>query len=330
MIETINLELTTECPLNCPQCYCPSTVPKYLSLEKAKYWLKEAAENDCQVVALSGGETLCYPYLYDVIEYTNGLNMKCSASFSGVGFSYAVYSRLVKAGISEIHISLNGSCKEINSITRDGFYAAIKALEILKFNKGCRTAINWVMHDNNCDDFPNIVKTAERYGIDYIQIIGFKPDSHNELKSIPSVSQMKNVVQEINNYHGPVTIIVESCYSQLRALLFDKGIWGNYNIGKNKGCIAGNGSVSVNVDGMLCPCRHLRIFEKYTHISDYLEQSPVINIIKQADKTRRYPCSSCQYKSNCRHCLATNLCLNGELYYGDGTCSLYQTEFYRV
>ena len=55
-LETMNLELTTNCPLHCPQCYCALTGGKNIDPEKAKFWIREGARYGVKNVMLSGGE----------------------------------------------------------------------------------------------------------------------------------------------------------------------------------------------------------------------------------------------------------------------------------
>ena len=141
----MNLELTTRCPLRCPQCYCDLTKGKDLELETALYWLNEAAKNHVRTVNLSGGETMLYPHL----------------------------SQLIFDGVSGIFISLNGSTEEINAHSRDGYSLAIRALEILNEIGYEKTCINWVMHSNNADDFPNMIRLAETYHVAEIAVMVF-------------------------------------------------------------------------------------------------------------------------------------------------------------
>ena len=58
-LDTMNIELTTRCPLRCPQCYCTLTGGKNIDLNTAIYWIKEGASLGVKEVMLSGGETLC-------------------------------------------------------------------------------------------------------------------------------------------------------------------------------------------------------------------------------------------------------------------------------
>lgn len=189
-MQGLNLELTTCCPLHCPQCYCSLTGGKHLDFAIAKARLKEASAHGVQIVHLSGGETMCYPHLFELIEYASSLNIKPNIAISGYRFDRDVLDRLVLAGVNGIFVSLNGSTKEINEQTRDGYDLALQALSILRASDFRNSYINWVMHTNNCSDFLNVVRIAEEYQVENLAILVFKPDSKHELKSYPTCDQI--------------------------------------------------------------------------------------------------------------------------------------------
>ena len=122
---TMNLELTTNCPLHCPQCYCTLTGGKNLDLTTALYWLAEGRKAGVKEVMLSGGETMCYPHLYEVIHAANAYCGTANVALSGFGLNQTTYEKLIFSGVGGIFISLNGSTEKINSLTRDGFDLAI-------------------------------------------------------------------------------------------------------------------------------------------------------------------------------------------------------------
>ena len=252
-LDTMNIELTTNCPLHCPQCYCTLTGGKNLPLETAIYWIQEAAKVGVKYVMLSGGETLCYPHLQDVVRTAHTYCGFVNVALSGYLFSQEVFDSLLEAGVSGIYISLNGSTKEVNTLSRDGFDLAISALELLQKNHYSNTTINWVMHSSNSDDFNNILVLAEKYDVANLTIMALKPDSKHTLSTLPSFNQMLAVRDCIRNYRGPVNLLVESCYSPMLALVRDTKLFGNMNRGKHMGCSAGRNTFTVNVDGLLEP-----------------------------------------------------------------------------
>lgn len=316
----MNIELTTKCPLNCSQCYCNLNTGKDIDIETARYWLKEAGKHHVESIYLSGGETLCYPYLYEILEDACKVCSNVNIAISGYGFDKILCDRIMSTGINGISVSLNGSTKEINDKTRDGFDYAINALSILKESNYANTIINWVMHSCNCDDFIEMIRLAESYKVNQIIIFGFKPDRNMQLNTQPSYTQMKNIANIVRNYSGKIKINVESCFSPLLAIIGETKAFGNLNIGINKGCLAGISRFSVNVDGLLSPCRHLELFEKYETLEDYWNSSPTLQKIRLFHKNKEEPCKKCYYSQNCRPCLAVENKINGKLYSGNRMC----------
>lgn len=324
-IDTMNVELTTKCPLHCPQCYCSLTGGKDIDPQTAIFWIQEGGKAGVKDVMLSGGETLCYPHLCEVVAAAKKYCGTANVALSGYNFSQKKYEELLNAGVGGIFISLNGSTEQINSLSRDGYQLAINALRLLHKNQYDNTTINWVMHSNNADDFANILFLAETYNVAHLTVMAVKPDSKNQLKTIPSREQMLAVKEIIHSYKGKTKIYVESCFSPMLALLCDTKLFGNLNVGKNRGCCAGRSTFSVSVDGKLSPCRHLEYYESYRCLQDYFEQSPIQNTIRSLEQNTREPCLSCKYSYNCLHCLAINSKINNQMFFGNAYCPIYET-----
>lgn len=317
----MNLELTTRCPLRCPQCYCDLNRGKDMELQSARYWIKEAASCGVTTVNLSGGETMCYPYLRELISLCSEKGMEANIAISGFGINKTVLKELIDAGVADICVSLNGSTEEINAKTRDGYNLAIMALEQLMELQYSQTAINWVMHSNNAEDFENMLKLAERYQVRSLVVMIFKPDASNQLPSVPDVNQLRNIVKQIKQYKGRVSIEVEECFSQLRAMLGERFLL-NLNRGINKGCGAGRDGFSVSVEGKLTPCRHLELEEEYTSLRDYWHHSKILEELRGVEDVIKEPCSGCKYKRNCLPCMAVNWKMKNAIYMGNEICSV--------
>lgn len=319
----MNLELTTRCPLRCPQCYCSLEGGKDLSLEQAKYWIDEAARNQVQQVNLSGGETMCYSHLFPLMNYIRERRMKCNVALSGYGFDKAVLEEMRRSGVNAICISLNGPTEEINKWSRDGFSLAMDALALLREFRFERTEINWVMHRTNADSFPRMVTLAEEYRVRGLVVMVFKPDAENQRNSIPSKEQLRRTADFIRNYKGPVRLEAEDCFSQMRALLGQR-FFGNVNRGLGRGCGAGSDGVSVTVDGRLTPCRHLEVTEDFDSLKAYWEQSSFLSQIREAQEHKKEPCTGCRYEPYCLPCLAVNWKQKGELSFGEESCPIQE------
>lgn len=316
-----NLELTDRCPLHCPQCYCSLENAHDMPLETALHWLREAASHGVRNVELSGGETLCYPHLHEVIAQARRLGLRPNVALSGAGFSEEVFEKLVNSGVYGIFISLNAPDEKTNALSRDGYKLAINALEILHKKKFPRIHINWVMHSTNADTFADMIALAEKYGVKHLVVMQFKPNSKHELPTLPTKVQMQKVADLINGYKGSVDIVVESCFSPMRALV-SQAFLINTNRGLCKGCSAGLSTFSVSLSGKLTPCRHIPYEESYETLEDYWNNSPALNELRRAAGECDEPCSNCMYSKHCRPCRAIGIKLDGKIHSGNRHCAL--------
>ena len=317
----MNLELTTRCPLRCPQCYCDLSGGKDMERDIALYWIKEAAKNKVRAVNLSGGETMLYPHLPELIRTCHELGMKANIALSGYGVSREALEELIDCGVYQICISLNGSTKQINSYSRDGYALAVNALKLLAEIGYDRTCINWVMHSNNAEDMQEMFRLAEKYHVADFAVMVFKPDASYQRPSIPSGEQILRAAKQIKGYSGPLHIHVEECFSQLRAVMGQRFFF-NMNRGISRGCGAGRDGISISVDGMITPCRHLELKEEFKTIREYWEHSAVLKQLRQAEDEPKEPCRGCGYRKYCIPCMAVNWKMNGKLYMGDEDCTV--------
>ncbi len=321
---TINMELTTRCPLGCPQCYCDLKDGKDLPLERALDVVKEAKMLRIPRLNLSGGETMLHPHLYELIAAGARAGMTVAVALSGYGVNEESTMRLLEAGVSEIYVSLNGSTRKISSITRNGYDLAIRSLELFRRMQVPFCAVNWVAHRSNIEDFPAMVQLCEDYGIERLMVLAFKPDSSHSMSGAPDAAQFFFLADWIKQYrrqNGRVLIEVEHCYSSLRAWM-GQSFWGNRNVGINKGCGAGREGISLDVDGNFTPCRHLEHHESYERIEDYWKKSPVLERLRNVEKNPKPPCDRCSFVSNCLSCLAVNDKLNGSIVKSNPFCAL--------
>ncbi len=318
----MNLELTTRCPLHCPQCYCDLHRGKDLPLETALKYIGQAVRLKIPFINLSGGETMVYPHLLKLIEACSNGGLHPAVALSGYGFDRATLSAMRACGIGDIYISLNGSTQEVNACTRDGYELAVEALRVLRASSFRSYAVNWVAHRTNIDDFENMLALCRDNKVKRLVVLAFKPDSAHSLAGAPSLEQTARLAGLIRRHEGTFEIEVESCYSPLKAHL-SQHFFGNSNRGISKGCGAGRDGISVNVDGCLTPCRHLNMLERFDTIEDYWYHSKVLAQLRSVDGNPRFPCAECRYCAYCLHCMAINAKLNGEIYKGNESCGLW-------
>lgn len=69
--------------------------------------------------------------------------------------------------------------------------------------------------------------------------------------------------------------------------------------------------MSVNVDGLFTPCRHLDFPESYPTIMEYWRNSPVLAQLREAYDKPEGLCAGCRYERYCVPCFATNYKMEG-------------------
>ncbi len=323
----MNLELTGECPLHCPQCYVEADPSRRMPLETALHHIREAAACGVRDVNLSGGETLCYPGLEELIRACTSYGLVSAVALSGALADEAALRGLLDAGVSQIYISLNGSTREINQKTRDGYEAAVRTLGLLASLRergilSAQTGINWVMHRTNAEDFSSMIRLAEDCRVDQLVVMGLKPDAAGHLEGFPSREQMTAVARQIRSYAGPLEIGVESCFSPLRALVGESLFTGNLNRGIQRGCGAGRDSYSVNASGAYTPCRHILLPERYQSLDAYWNDSAVLQKLRTAEDHRCPPCTGCRLQAYCLPCMEIGEKLGDSLLAGFPGCPL--------
>ena len=301
----INLEVTQKCALNCPQCSFAKSSAE-LDIELAKRTVSAAKSLGLKAVNISGGETILYQHLTELIAHCAAEKIISNIAISGVGFDEMQLNNFLAAGLYGIFVSLNGSNEKINLNSRGGFKEAIAAIELVANSNTPFKAINWVMQSNNAENFPEVVKLAEKNGFHAVYILMYKRTAADELNFFPTAIQLKKICEFIRNYRGKVEIVVDRCFSQLRAMLGD-WIFGNTNSGIFKGCRAGLDTCTLNVDGTFSPCRHMKIFEHFDSMRDYWQKSDALKKIRAAD-SRSPPCNKCRYFNFCRPCLVNANC----------------------
>ena len=322
----LNLELTTRCPLRCPQCYCDLSRGKDLPLDRALHVLRESAQMGVKTIMLSGGESMVYPHIYELISECKSLGLYSCIALSGYGIDENSLKKMIDCGISEIFVSLNGSTEDVSKHTRDGHHLAINTLKLLSESDFTNYTVNWVAHKSNIHDFENVVQLCISYKVKRLMVMAFKPDSSHSLPSLPDSEQFLLLACMIKRMQKEITelkIEVEPCYSPLCAFLGQKFLL-NINMGISKGCGAGLDGASLDVDGNFTPCRHLDFPEKFDSLLDYWYSSKILHHIRQVEDSPEANCDKCKYERHCLSCLAVNVKLNGRTVKANNYCNLWE------
>lgn len=314
--EQIQVELTTRCPLRCPQCFCDLT-GQDIDKEILFSFLQKAAWLKIPYISFSGGEPLVYPHLTESIKYSSDLGLYTALATSGAGLDRDYLEKIMNAGLSELFISLNGSTEKINSRSRDGYDETILAMKLLK-NTDTPYFINWVAREDNVDDLPDLASFCRDHGARGIIILVLKPDSKSDMKECLRNDSFLKIADFLRVHdHSTIRIQAESCFSAMHS-----------HLAGNKpeslaGCEAGRTVMSLNADGSFSPCRHIPFREKYEGIRDYWYDSKILDEIRKAITNLGEPCSNCKFGPTCIPCRGNSYKLYKDPCAGDQSCMAF-------
>lgn len=293
----IQLEITNECPFSCPQCYKNESEVKHMDFQKFKKFVSYCHEKGSRFFVLNGGEPMLYYKIAELLRFMNKIDVCMNCFTSG----YGVTDEIMKLWNFDKHklcLSLNGSTKEINGRTRQGYDITLETmgrLSSLKKNYG----VNWVAWHDNLIDFTDLIRLCETYHVGYLFVTSGKMTGKGNVISQLNRDDYFWLAEKIRNYTGNVKIIVEACFSTLNVLV-DNGIKKNYFMG----CFAGKYGCHVDMDFNFSPCTHLDYYEKYDTLEEYWTHSEILAKLNMSNVDSQ--CFSCVYHSGCSFCKAWN------------------------
>src|ERR687894_2139362 len=101
-------ELTYRCPLHCPYCSNPVTVPQATELRLDEWFrvLDEARQLGVLQLHLTGGEPLARPDLTPLVARARDLGFYVNLVTSGVGLDERRVAELAQAGLDHVQLSI--------------------------------------------------------------------------------------------------------------------------------------------------------------------------------------------------------------------------------
>lgn len=158
--------------------------------------------------------------------------------------------------------------------------------------------ILWAMSHTNSNEFENFVQRAEATGVKEILVTCDKKDFPNREQLIMVANFIRT--RERNGV-DKTKLIVESCFSPLKAFLGGSDVKRNSNRGIERGCEAGRSFFAIRADGSLTPCLQLVVSSEFGDLKTYWETSPILKKFRVSSE-RRMSCARCCYERRCLPC----------------------------
>lgn len=262
-------------------------------------------------INLTGGEPLCNPYLFkilDLIKEDSDL-ITFSLLTNGTLVTPEIAKRLKNYNPYYVQVSLEGGKKTNDYIRGKGTYEKI-AKGIINLKKyDIYTSISFTATNLNYKEFPKVVKYARKYHVDNVWSDRYIPLGGSEDKNLSlnyeetreyleiMATERKKLISKKNNH---------TSISMYRALQFQMNNDFAY------GCTAGDTLLTVMENGDLVPCRRMPIvvgnlFE--SDMSSLYFNSPILKNLRK--NTIPDECKDCETSETCHGGLK---CLTYALY----------------
>lgn len=349
----IQFEVTDNCNLKCAHCYDSRKLlilkkehKEYLLLTARKLLEIAKVTQSKLLLAISGGEPLISPYIWDVMDIFNQnshLINKVQILTNGTLLTDEKIEKIKQYGfINSVQISLDGITKDThNEIRGSGvFEKVIDAIGRIKKNSNLDVTVHYVVHKKNLEEAYQLLNFAKLVGIDRVVLTRLVPDGNGkEMKmlmlSAQETNELFHKMSEVYNKErqqgqDKPKLLIERCDWPVTFTEEEK-CKPQYN---GFSCGIGRNFLDIRSNGDIYGCRRLNICIGNIHkdpIDKIMNHELLWNFRVRATKgLLKGKCSKCKFAvaQDFKHmCSGGAACVSygyyGELFVSDPQCNLY-------
>ena len=295
--------LSENCNLRCLHCYQENHKPVQLEYEKLVIiykQFKELLEKKKMKghINITGGEPLCNPYLFKILDLIKEDSDLISFSIltNGTLINEKIAQRLKSYNPEYVQVSLEGGKRTNDYIRGKGTYKKI-AEGIINLRKAnIFTSISFTATSLNYKEFPKVVRYAGKYGVNNVWSDRFIPLGDSDRSLALNYEQTREYLEIMNKERNKLKKVKNNntTISMYRALQFQMTNDFAY------GCTAGDTLLTVMENGDLVPCRRMPIvignlFDRSMY--DLYINSDVLKELRE----KKIPdeCMSCEHSEVC-------------------------------
>lgn len=304
------------CNLKCLHCYQENHKPvqlRYEELEKIYNQYRELLKklNMKGHINLTGGEPLCNPHLFKILDLIkeDSANITFSILTNGTLITDEIAQKIKSYNPHYVQVSLEGGQKTNDHIRGKGTYK--KIAEGIKHLKKYEifTSISFTATNLNYKEFPKVVKYARKYKVNNVWSDRFIPLGGSEDKELSlNYNQTREYLTIMNKERNKLKAKKnnETTISMYRALQFQMTNDFEY------GCTAGDTLLTVMENGDLVPCRRMPIVVGNLLKENMYELYKNNEVLKEL-RLKKIPdeCTECEHSEMCHGGLK---CLTYALY----------------
>lgn len=316
------------CNLKCLHCYQENHKPVQLKYEQLvdiynqyKDLLKKLKMKGH--INITGGEPLCNPHLFKILELIKNDSGLISFSIltNGTLITKDIAKKIKNYNPYYVQVSLEGGKKTNDYIRGKGTYKKIaEGIRNLKYYD-IFTSISFTATNLNYKEFPKVIKYARKYKVNNVWSDRYIPLGNSEDKNLAlNFEQTREYLQIMNDERNKLrdkknNITTISMY---RALQFQMTNEFEY------GCTAGDTLLTVMENGDLVPCRRMPIVVGNLLNDNMYDLYKNNNILKEL-RNKKVPddCKDCEHSEMCHGGLkCLTYALYGDLNHKDIGCNI--------
>ncbi len=343
---------TKGCNLKCKHCYANAGkfAPDELTTEQKKKLVDQLDRAGVVALAISGGEPLVAPDLFEIAKYAHDKGMYVSLATNGTLITPAVAQKIKNAGVEYVEISLDHSNPKIHDEFRGVEGAWEKTVEGIKncVSAGVLTCIATTVTKYNYDDVPKMVELAKKLKVYRFIAFNFVPTGRGkEIINVDISPQQKEkllnyLYDEMEEDNGLEVFSTCPAYARIsiERVMKKEGKdvsvshFAAVNLPKEAmpladfigGCGAGRNYCGIEHNGDIEPCVFLPI-KVGNALKDGFENvwrnSQLFNILRDRSNLKN-GCGKCPYKYVCGGCRARAYAYTGDVTASDPGCIVAQ------
>ena len=352
-----------QCNLKCLHCYQENHVPVQLSYNQLLDILNQYRQLLKQLnvrghINLTGGEPLCSPHFYRLLEEFKKDTDLYSFSIltNGTLITEDVARKIASYNPEYVQVSLEGGRRVNDYIRGKGVYSKVtKAIKYLK-NAGIFVSVSFTATRINYKEFPKLVRFAKRHSVDNVWSDRYIPLGNNHSKSdcpgrlddsgTLDLTMTKEETQEYlsimaeqrswlnrKNKATNKNVITNmfsdtdeklSCSNNSTTVAMYRALQFLYTNDYAYRCTAGDSLLTVMENGDLVPCRRMPIVVGNLlkeNMYDLYMNNSVLKSLRQ--DTTPDDCKSCEHSHFCKGGLkCLTYAIYGDLNHKDVGCGL--------
>ena len=301
---TLQWHLSENCNLKCLHCYQENHKPiclNYKKLEKIYNDYKELLKvlDKRGHINITGGEPLCNPYLFKILDLIKKDSNLISFSIltNGTLINEEIAKKIKSYNPSYVQVSLEGGKRTNDYIRGKGTYKKIgNAIKLLN-KEGIYTSISFTANHLNYKEFKKVVKYGEKLKVNSIWSDRFIPLGSSKDKELTlSLDETKEYLKILGEERRKLKFKnSKTNVSMVRALQFKETNDIPYS------CSCASSLLTVMENGDLVPCRRMPI------VVGNLFKDSMINLYKNSeilkDLRKEYipeDCKNCEHSNSCK------------------------------